>query len=151
MKELKPMSGGVKTFLVILLIPFLAGAGHDVYLNYFSNDEKIKQAKRLQINPEDFLASDLGWVWGNYHPASMEMARGAVEPEIWQSNVDPILQLPAMVVGLIPFALGVIYSLLAFVLGIWPFSRYGKLRKQKDDDFAVYKHAKSNAIKYTKK
>ncbi len=143
------MSGGIKAFLIILLLPFLAGVGHDVYLNYFSDDEKIKQAKRLQINPEDFLASDLGWVWENYHPASMEMARDMVDPEKWQSDVDPILQLPAMVVGIVPFMLGLIYSFLAFILGIWPFSRYGQMRKTKDDDFAVYKHAKSNAIKFT--
>lgn len=145
------MSSSVKTFVFILLIPFLAGLGHDLYLNYFSDKQKIEQVKRLQIDPEKFLASDLGWIWENYFPASMETARGMVEPEIWQLQVDPILQMPTIIVGIIPFFIGCVFLLLAFVLGVWPFSRYGKLRRQKEDDFAVYSHAKEKAVKFTKK
>ena len=145
------MPTGAKVLLFFLFIPFLAGIGHDVYLNYFSDDEKIKTVKRLQIDPEAFLPSDLGWIWEEYHISSMDLARTMVEPEIWKEQVDPILQLPTMVVGAVPLALGIVFLLISFILGVWPFSRYGKLRKQKDDDFAVYKSAKESSYKYNKK
>jgi hypothetical protein len=134
-----------------MLLPFFAAVGHDIYFNYFSDEEKIKQVQKLRINPEEYLVSDMGWVWQKYHPASMQMARDAIEPEIWMQEVDPILQLPTMVVGLVPFFLACIFLLLTFVLGVWPYTRYGKIRKSKEEDFAVYKHAKTNTMKYTKK
>ena len=145
------MSGGVKIFIFILLLPFFAGVGHDVYINYFSDDQKIKEIKRLQIDPEEFLVSDMGWIWTNYSPSTMQAARDMVEVEVWKESVDPILQLPTMIVGIFPLFFGCIFLLLSFVLGVWPFSRYGYARKEKAEDFAVYKHAKTKAIKYSKK
>ena len=145
------MSGSVKLFLFITLLPLFAAIGHDVHLNYFADAEKIKQVKNLRVNPEDFLASDMGWVWQEYHKPSMDIARSSVEPEIWKEKVDPLLQLPTMVVGFIPFFIGCVFLLLTFVLGVWPFSRYGKIRKSSDSDYAVYKHAKANTTKYSKK
>ena len=145
------MSGGVKIFLFILLLPLMASIGHDVYINYFSDSDKIKEIKRLQIDPNEFLVSDVGWIWQEYHPSSMETARTMVEAEVWKVQVDPILQLPTMVVSFFPFFFGCVFLLLALVLGVWPFSRYGFTKKEKAEDFAVYKHAKSRAIKYTKK
>lgn len=147
------MPQGAKTLLVILLIPFLAGLGHDLYLNYFSSNEKIREVKALRIDPEKFLVSDLGWIWNNYSPDTMQTARDMVEPSTWQSKVDPVLQLPTMVVGLIPWAITAIYLFFAWIFGIWPCS--GRLisfsTKRKNDDFAVYKHAKTNAVKYKKR
>ena len=145
------MPSSVKIFLFITLLPFFAAVGHDVHLNFLSDEEKIKQVQNLRVDPEDFIASDMGWVWNHYHPTSMAMARDGVEPEIWKQKVDPILQLPTMVVGFIPFFIGCVFLLLTFVLGVWPFSRYGKIRKSSEADFAVYKHAKTNAAKYSKK
>ncbi len=145
------MSGAAKTLLFILFLPFLAALSHDVYLNYFSDDQKMKQVKRLQINPDDFMFSDTGWMWNNYHPATMETARTMVEPEVWKEKVDPLLQLPSMAVALIPFFIGCAFLLLSFVLGVWPFSRQGTIRKTSEDDFAVYKHAKTKAVKFSKK
>lgn len=145
------MSGNVKAFLFIMLLPFLAAMSHDVYFNYFSDDQKVKQIKRLQIDPEEFMVSDLGWIWDTYYPTSMKTARTMVEPDVWKAQVDPILQLPSMIVGLIPFFLGCIFLLLAFVLGVWPFSRYGRARRENEDDYAVYRHAKTRAVKFSKK
>lgn len=145
------MPTGAKTLLVILLIPFLFGFGHDVYLNYFSDDAKIRDVKALRIDPSKFLVSDMGWVWNKYSPNTMEAARDMMEPATWQSKLDPILQLPTMVVGLIPWAITFAYLFLSWLLGIWPCS--GRILtfssgKRKKDDFAVYKHAKSNSMKF---
>lgn len=147
------MPDGAKTLLVILLIPFLAGLGHDIYFNYFSDDERIREIKALRIDPEKFLVSDLGWVWNEYSPNTMEATRNMMEPETWVSKLDPVLQLPTMVVGLIPWAIAAIYLSLAWLLGIWPCAgrsiSFGRRRKK--DDFAVYKHAKTKSVKYKKK
>lgn len=145
------MPTAAKTILIILLLPFLAGLGHDVYINYFSDNEKIKEIKRLQVDPEAFLPSDLGWVWGEYHPASMNMMRDMIEPEVWKEKLDPLLQKPTILVAIVPFAVGVVFLLLTFILGVWPFSRFGQMRKEKDVDYAVYKNAKENAKKYSRK
>ncbi len=147
------MPDGAKTLLVILLIPFLAGLGHDVYFNYFSDDEKVREIKALRIDPEKFLVSDLGWVWNEYSPNTMETARTMMEPETWVSKLDPVLQLPTMIVGLIPWAITLIYISFAFLCGIWPCAgrNISLGTKRKKDDFAVYKHAKTKAVKYKKK
>ena len=149
------MPDGAKTLLVLLLIPFLLGLGHDVYFNYFADDAKIKAFKKMQIDPEEFLISDLGWVWNEYSPNTMETMRDSTEQESWVSYVDPVLQLPTMVVGLIPFAIVAAYLLLAWILGIWPCQgrhiNIGGTRKRgKKEDFSAYKNAKLKKTKYKK-
>ncbi len=141
------MGSGTKFFLFIMLLPFLAGAGHDIYLNYFSDPEKVEQLKALQIDPDQFLISDLGWIWTEYAPGIMKEARTLMSSRTWSQYVDPVLQLPTMVVSIVPFFCVTVLLLIAFILGIWPFSRF----KAKQDDFAVYKHAKTKAVKYSKK
>ncbi len=150
------MPDGAKTFLVIMLIPFLLGLGHDIYFNYFADDEKIREVKALRIDPKAFLVSDAGWVWSEYAPSSLETVRDSFEPSTWRGYVDPVLRLPTMVVGLIPFAISFVYLILSWVLGIWPCSgrqiSFGGLgRRRKNNDYAVYKHAKAKSVKYKKK
>lgn len=145
------MTGGVKTLLTILLLPLLASIGHDVYINYFSDSDKIKEIKRLQIDPDEFLVSDLGWIWQEYSPNTMKTARENIQTEVWKESVDPILQLPTMVVAFLPCFFGCVFLIFALVLGVWPFSRYGFTRKGKEEDFEVYKHAKANSLKYKKR
>ena len=102
------MSGGSKTLLVFLLIPFLMGLGHDVYYNYFSNPEKIEQSKSLGIDPSTFRATDMGWVFIEYAPNGFRSLRSATPDVIWKNGIDPILRLPTMVVGLLPFAIALL-------------------------------------------
>lgn len=145
------MSSSIKLFLFFMLLPFLVAVGHDVHMNYLADDEKIREVKNLRIDPNDFLASDLGWIWQKYHKPSMEIARTSVEPEVWKAKVDPILQLPTMVVGIIPFFTASVFLLLAYVIGVWPFSRYARTPRTGGSEYAVYKHAKSKTVKYSKK
>ena len=111
----------------------------------------MRAVKNLRIDPEEFLISDLGWLWQNYFPQSMQIARDSTEPSIWVSHIDPILQMPSMVVGIMPFFIGCVYLLLAFVLGVWPFTKFGRERRETAADFAVYKHAKDKSMKFSKK
>jgi len=145
------MPGAAKMLLFVLLLPFFAALGHDVYINYFSDDDKIKEFKKLQIDPEDFKISDLGWVWQHYSPDTLETAKDTVGADEWKEKYDPILQKPTMVVGLVPAAIGAGYLLIAFVLGIWPFIRFAKQRQEDSANYGVYKKAKTNAMKFTKK
>jgi|GEM_PF-2373535 len=149
------MPDGAKTLLVILLIPFLLALGHDLYINYFSDDEKIREVKALRIDPEKFLISDAGWVWNEYSASTMEATRGMIDPETWTAKLDPVLQLPTMIVGLIPWAMTLVYLSFSALFGFWPCTNsvisFGGKRRRKNDDFAVYKHAKTKSVKYKKK
>lgn len=97
------MSSGSKTLLILLLIPFLMSVGHDVYYNYFSSKDKIEQSKNLNIDPTKFKATDAGWVFIQYAPNAFQGLRKATPKPVWSNGIDPILRLPTMVVGLIPF------------------------------------------------
>jgi hypothetical protein len=145
------MSTSGKIFLFILLLPFFAAIGHDVYYSYFLDEDKMKKVERLQIDHEDYTISDLGWIWNTYSPETMQQARQSVEPEIWVEKVDPILQYPTMIVGLVPFVIGCIFCVFALILGVWPFTRATSRFLRKEDDYAIYKHAKAKSTKYSRK
>ncbi len=146
------MSSSGKIFLFILLLPFFAALGHDVYYSYFSDEQKLKQIERMNIDITDFKISDAGWVWQTYSPQTMEQARQSIEPAIWEQKIDPLLQYPTMVMAGVPFMLGAIFCVFAMILGVWPFTRAGaRLTHQSADDYAVYKHAKGKATKYSRK
>ena len=144
------MPDGAKTLLVILLIPFLLGVGHDIYLNYFSDDEKIREVKALRINPAKFLVSDMGWVWNEYAPNMMQSVRDMVEPSTWKSTFDPVLQLPTMIVGLIPWAITFAYLIFARLAGFWPCAGVGASfgRGSKGSEYAVYEKDKAKKMKF---
>lgn len=117
-----------------------------------SKDDKI-EVKAPEINPENYKVSDLGWVWKTYYPENMKNTRDMIEPEVWKKKVDPILQYPTFIVALVPFAVGCIFCVFALILGVWPFTRKtnGHFSSGKSDDYAVYKHAKGKATKYSRK
>ncbi len=145
------MTAEIKTFLFIMLIPFFAALGHDLYVNYFNTEAKIEHVKKLNIDPKKFMVSDLGWIIDEYVPKTMQKARTKIDVPVWRQKIDPALQLPSMVIGAIPFLVSSAYLILAFIIGIWPFSRFGKSKKMKQDDFAVYKHAQEKSIRFKRR
>ena len=145
------MPSTAKKILFILLIPFLLSLGHDVYINYFSDDQKIREIKNLRINTDKFMLSDLGWVWQEYSPSTLEMARDMTREDSWKTDIDPILAQPTLYVSIIPFIAGVIGLLVTFILGIWPFSRFGDQRKRDKAGYGIYKKAKGKTRTYYKK
>lgn len=145
------MPDHAKSFIAILLLPILLAVGHDLYINYFSTPEKMQQVENLNIDLYDFKISDAGWVWQRYALASMNDARTLVDENQWKEVIDPILQLPTAVVAAAPLGIGLVYLLLAFMAGIWPFTRYSDNRKMGGKDTSVYGHAKSKNIKFSRK
>ena len=145
------MPNKAKTIIFILFIPFLAAVGHDIYMNYFSTPEKIKQVERLQIDIDGYVMSDTGWIWHEYSKDTINAVRDAVPTEIWDSYINPILELPTMLVCGIPLVLAILFLVISFALGVGPFAHRGKMRKQKPDDFAVYRKAEEKRVKFNRK
>jgi len=145
------MSNRVKSFLFILLIPFFFALGHDVYLNYFSDDTKIEKIKALEVEPKGFNTTDFGWVWVNYSKESFDLTRNNVSTETWRNVVSPLLKMKTMLVGAIPYFIGLVYLLLAWIIGIWPFAHLNRFKSfggSKGKSKGVYKNAKASRTKY---
>lgn len=132
----------------ILALPALAVLGHDVYLAY--NNTQLDVTER-------FYLSDLGWLWVTYHPSSYHWAMDNVDPTLWHSVVDPLLQTSALYVLGAPFAAFVVIVTILKIFGIGPFEGNGlnmtmfnaKYKKKKDFSFgAGDKHKKT---KYKRK
>ncbi len=140
-----------KNLLIILFIPFLLGLGNDIYLNYLSNSEKVRQLKNLEINPKEFMLSDIGWVWQEYSPDSLALAQNIVGTPAWQNNLEPVLRQPTLLVAAILPICGALSLLTTFVLGIWPFEKYGKRRRRDKEGYGIYKKAKGKKAKYSRK
>lgn len=132
-----------RSLLLIASIPLILAISHDVYINYFSDSQKIREIKSLQINPHDFMMSDLGWVWQEYSANTMQTARDMTSETTWRANIDPILQEPTMLVALAPLGAGIVTLLFTFILGVWPFSRIGRARRESKTNYGVYKNARS--------
>lgn len=144
------MPQAAKTLLFISLLPLLLAVGHDIYLNYFSNVQKIEDVTNLEISPDSFMMSDLGWVWGNYSPGTLEMIQNSVSANIWSSHINPILQKTTIMVASAPFFAGIAFLVLTLVIGVWPFKRYSKNSHKHSSNQGVYKNAKENKVKYKK-
>lgn len=140
MSKLPPAA---RNLLLIFAIPLIIAVSHDVYINYFSDSQKIAEIKRLQVDPNEFMMSDLGWVWREYSADTMQMARDMTEEASWQANIDPILQKPTMLVALIPLGAAIVALLFTFIIGIWPFQRFGKSRKENKTNYGIYKNARA--------
>lgn len=116
------MSDGVKLWFFLLLLPFFAAVGHDLYASYYVPEEQRARVEALDIDPSVYQISDFGYIFVTYTPEYYENARAAVGEEKWTSWVDPVLRLYTIVVALVPLALFVVWLLIARIFDIWPFS-----------------------------
>lgn len=117
------MTTGQKTLLFILLIPALAALGHDIYINFFENSEKLAKIEALDIEPEKFQFSDMGYLWLTYAPESYELARENTTPSLWSPGLNMILSLPSIVIGAIPAAIFSVIMIFINLLRANPFKR----------------------------
>ena len=79
--------------ILILLIfgaPFFVALGHDLWLMY---------EKTGGFDWNQFVFSDLGWLWVTYHEKSYNRAHKTWDDDFWTSYVDPVLYMDAVVVG----------------------------------------------------
>ena len=134
-------------------IPFIAALGHDLYINYYLDEEKLRDLKMLKPNIQDFRITDLGWVWNEYLPTSMEVLKDSFATETWVNYIDPILQAPTMIVAIVPFLIAlVIAGIIHVVNGDNPLSLLKmKFSKNKSKNFSVYKGEKEKSTKYSRK
>lgn len=145
------MPQGAKLLLTILFIPFLMALSHDVYISYLSDDEKIKEVKSLRADPQNFMMSDVGWLWETYAPTSMEVVKDSVAQETWDNKIEPVLKQSSIVVTALPFIITSLYLLLSYIIGIWPFYRSLSTRDKKGNQHAVYKKAQTQSTKFSRK
>lgn len=116
------MSDGVKLWCFLLLIPFFAAIGHDLYANFYKNEEAKTRLEAFEIDPNAYQGSDLGYLLVTYTPEAYEKAREIVGEDRWVTWVDPVLRLYTFVVALVPATLFFIWLLISRIFDIWPFS-----------------------------
>lgn len=116
------MNDGVKLWIFLLLLPFLAAIGHDIYASYYAPDEeRNKLIQYYDIDPEAYKISDAGYLLVTYAPSAYDAMRETVGPERWSKWVDPILQLYTFVVALFPLAIFLTWLFISRILDVWPF------------------------------
>lgn len=116
------MSDGVKLWCFLLLIPFFAAVGHDLYANFYKNEEMKTRLESFEIDPKAYQGSDVGYLLVTYTPGFYEAARTTVGEENWVKWVDPLLRLYTFVIALVPATLFFIWLLISRIFDIWPFS-----------------------------
>ena len=144
------MPNGVKTFLVILTIPLILAISHDVYLNFFSDSNKLEKIQRLDVDPNKFKMSELGWVWITYSKNTYELARNSISKNNWQDFIAPALKMKTITISVAPIIAGLIFTIFTWMLGIWPFAHLNRFKKTKNQP-SIYSKPKSEKIKYNRK
>ncbi len=132
--------------LFFLFLPFAAAIGHDLYVNYYLDDDKLRDLKNLRPEVDDFLFSDLGWVWNEYAPNRLEVLKDSFSPSTWEAFILPILAMPTMLVTFFPFAIA---AVIAIILKLINSDKSYKHTKSSNKN-TIYK-SKTNAIKYKRK
>ena len=127
------MSDTVKLWCFLLLLPFFAVVGHDLYANYLSDESKIAKLEAYDIDPASYQGSDLGYLIVKYAPGAYEYGKELVGEPNWNKWIDPILRLYSFVVALVPALLFFIWLLISRIFDIWPFSGGGRPTTREKD------------------
>ena len=124
-------------FLLIFLgLPFFAALGHDVHL-------MKEKTGSYEFNKEEFVFSDLGWIWVKYDESSYNRKRKQWPDEWWEKYLDPLLSQDAVVVGgALSLLLYVIFIPLALIGGSSNDPR--RRRGGKNDDPYAFKSARGD-------
>ncbi len=143
------MDGNAKIWLVILLLPFLAAIGYDFHANYYTTPEKQAKLEALQIDPDSYLISDLGYIVLTHAPDEYSLARESIEPEVWDKWIEPVLQAYTFAVALVPFGIFCVWLLIARIFSIWPFAGSPLISRKSADKADRIQNA--HAFKYKRK
>lgn len=123
------MSDGAKLWCFLLLIPFFAAIGHDLWANYYATPEQKTRLEAFEIDPAAYQGSDLGYLLVTYTPGLYENARTLIGEAFWVKWIDPVLRLYTFVVALVPFLLFAVWLLISRIFDIWPFAGPAMARK----------------------
>ncbi len=131
------MAGSAKLWCFILLLPLFAVLGHDIYGNYFQTPEKqMAFLQTLDFNPDDYHASDLGYLFVTYAPQTFDLLRDMVGRDNWAGWVDPVLQMRSYIVALVPPGLFAVWLLIARIFEVWPCSG-GRIKRVQSAEMAA--------------
>ncbi len=145
------MSNSLKILCFLLLIPFLAAIGHDLYANYGRDPEAQAKLTALEIDPKSYKSSDFGYIFTHYTPKQYEVVRAKVSDRNWNAYIKPILSQYTFVIALIPAALLYTYLILARIIGLPPFIRFTSDGLEKSYAGDIRKHASRRQIKYNRR
>lgn len=115
--------GGVRFFMILVLVPAIVALGHDIYLFYATEgvDNVVSDATKIfeEKGASSFFAA-LGFIWTKYDVESFRLVAQSMDEKTW-SYINLVLAQKAVIVGLV-FA-GFWYALLGIlrVLKAWPF------------------------------
>jgi hypothetical protein len=119
------MSDKVKLWCFLLLLPFFAAIGHDLYVNFYMNKENKARLEAFEIDPTAYQGSDFGYLFIKYVPGFYEMSRDMIGESFWTKWIDPVLRLYTFVVALIPATAFFIWLLFARIFDLWPYASGG--------------------------
>lgn len=142
------MSDTVKLWIFILLLPFLAAIGHDFYANYLADAEKKAQLESLNFKPDEYMASDLGYVFVTYTPEFYENIKSSVSEHNWNKFAEPVLQQYTWAVALAPLGIFLLGFALVKVAGLLAAPRR-RAKLPQDDPFL--RHEKQETFKYKRR
>lgn len=126
------MKDGVKTWFFVLLIPFLLAIGHDIYANYWLDEERKARLEAFDIDPTAYQSSDIGYLFTEYLPNFYISAKETIPEQQWRTWVDPLLQQYTFVVAGIPAVILSLWLLIARILDSGPFSGGGRRKEEKN-------------------
>jgi hypothetical protein len=124
------MKDNATRWLFVLLIPFLLAIGHDVYANYWLDEERKAKLEAFDIDPTAYQSSDIGYLLTEYTPDIYVTAKDMVPEESWQKWVDPVLRQYTFVLAGIPAVLFSLWLLIARIFDSGPFSGGTSSRKE---------------------
>lgn len=144
------MPNGVKIFLVILSIPLILSISHDIYINFFTNQDKLEKIQRLDVNPDMFDMTDLGWVWIEYSKDTYNLARESISADNWRKFIAPTLKMKTIIISMAPLIIGIIFTIFTWMLGIWPFAYLNRF-KSKNISPTIYSKETYQKTEYKRK
>lgn len=107
------MRGGIAFFCFLFALPFLAAAGHDIYLAYEDNGLSLEEPLKV---------TDLTWMLVTYTPDLYDSIQQSVSAETRDAVIIPLLRMKTMVFAALPAITLYIYLIITKLLGLWPFS-----------------------------
>ncbi len=155
------MSDKIKLWFFIFSIPILLAIGHDLYVNFYQNDDNRAKLEALQIDqlatsPTGYMASDFGYILVQYIPNVYDDLKSGVDDTTWRAWVDPILGLYTFIVASVPFIIFSLWVLVWQLFQSWPFVPSAKSARIRGDrgsakDDPLDKRSKQQKFQYKRK
>ena len=132
------------TFLFLISIPLLVALGHDAYF-YLDNQYRGD-------GTQDFMLSDVGFLWDRYAPEGLKVTRESFDPAEWDLFYKYVLtQYAVVIAGFFAFFFYILTFLLK-MLRVWPFNTGSvNVRRKNRKVDVILGDAKESGYKYKRK